>query len=116
MIFPIAQEFNPELVIVSAGFDAMVKDPLGMMSVSAAGFGYILNNLRNLASGKVVVVLEGGYSLKNLEIAVEVVTKTLLEKEIPQIPTTAQTTREGLEAVTLTHSIASQFYLLPSLS
>jgi len=115
VIFPIAKEFGPELIIVSAGFDAMIKDPLGMMSVTQAGYSYILNSLKTLAGGKVVVVLEGGYSLKNLEIASEHVVKTLLEKDIPHIPETAEVTTAGKESIAVTHETAKQFFNLPDL-
>jgi histone deacetylase 6 len=112
VIFPIAKEFAPELIIVSAGFDAMLKDPLGKMSVTAAGFAYMLSNLRSLAGGKVVVVLEGGYSLNNLEEAGETVVKVLLEKDFPQLGATAEPTREGLESIRATHATASEFFRL----
>ncbi len=61
-LFPICKEFSPDLVIVSAGFDAAKGDPLGGMSVEPEAYGYMLKKLRQLADGKLLLALEGGYS------------------------------------------------------
>lgn len=52
IVLPIAYEFNPELVLVSAGFDAAVGDPLGGCKVSPEGFGLFTHWLSGLANGK----------------------------------------------------------------
>jgi len=62
---PIALEYKPELVLVSAGFDPYVKDPLGGMRVTGDGFGNLATIVREIADatcgGKVLLTLEGGY-------------------------------------------------------
>lgn len=65
IVMPIAKEFDPEIVIVSAGFDAAVGHaaPLGGYKVSPACFGRMTQQLLTLADGKVVLALEGGYDL-----------------------------------------------------
>ncbi|XP_029171772.1 LOW QUALITY PROTEIN: histone deacetylase 9 [Nylanderia fulva] len=65
IVMPIAKEFDPTIVIVSAGFDAAVGHPapLGGYKVSPACFGRMTQQLLNLANGKVVLALEGGYDL-----------------------------------------------------
>jgi acetoin utilization deacetylase AcuC-like enzyme len=63
LILPVANAFNPELVLVSAGFDAHAADPLGGMNLTERGFAAMTSALGGLASGKVVLVLEGGYHL-----------------------------------------------------
>lgn len=65
IVMPIAKEFDPDIVIVSAGFDAVVGHPapLGGYKVSPACFGRMTQQLLNLADGKVVLALEGGYDL-----------------------------------------------------
>lgn len=65
IVMPIAKEFDPDIVIVSAGFDAAVGHPapLGGYKVSPACFGKMTQQLLNLADGKVVLALEGGYDL-----------------------------------------------------
>ncbi|EFX72406.1 histone deacetylase HDAC4 protein-like protein [Daphnia pulex] len=65
LVMPIAQDFDPEIVLVSAGFDAATghPSPLGGYQVSAACFGYMTRQLMELAGGKLVMALEGGYDL-----------------------------------------------------
>eukprot|EP01130_Rhizamoeba_saxonica_P006261 TRINITY_DN2495_c0_g3_i2.p2 TRINITY_DN2495_c0_g3~~TRINITY_DN2495_c0_g3_i2.p2 ORF type:complete len:211 (-),score=67.40 TRINITY_DN2495_c0_g3_i2:921-1553(-) len=63
VFIPIAKNYNPDLVIVSAGFDPAAGDTLGPMSVSPNGFACMLHKILSLANGKVVCSLEGGYGL-----------------------------------------------------
>ena len=60
---PIATEFDPDLVLVAAGFDAAEGDPLGGCHVTPDCYAQLTSELMRLAGGKVVVALEGGYSL-----------------------------------------------------
>jgi histone deacetylase 6 len=62
-LLPIARAFGPDLVLVSAGFDAAAGDPLGEMRVSPGGFGALTARLSELARGRLVLALEGGYDL-----------------------------------------------------
>jgi histone deacetylase 6 len=48
MIYPIAEQFRPDIVLVSAGFDAMKDDPLGMLSNSPAIYAYMTHRLMQL--------------------------------------------------------------------
>ncbi|CAG0901572.1 unnamed protein product, partial [Cyprideis torosa] len=77
-VLPICYEFNPELVLVSAGFDAAVGDPLGRCSVTPACYGVMTNLLCPLAEGKMVVALEGGYNLASISSAMTLCAKALL--------------------------------------
>jgi histone deacetylase 6 len=61
LLLPIAYEFNPDLVIVSAGFDAVEGDPLGEMKLTPQIYGHMTHLLQALANGKIVLCLEGGY-------------------------------------------------------
>jgi acetoin utilization deacetylase AcuC-like enzyme len=62
--------FEPELVLVSAGFDAHVDDPLAEMRVTANGFRELSRRCAGLAP-RVAAVLEGGYELETLPGLVE---------------------------------------------
>jgi histone deacetylase 6 len=62
VLMPIAKRFQPDLVLVSAGFDAADGDLLGEMRVTPDGFGAMTARLQGLASGRVVLALEGGYN------------------------------------------------------
>jgi acetoin utilization deacetylase AcuC-like enzyme len=68
---PVALAFEPELILVSAGFDAHRDDPLAAMNVSRAGFGAMSAIVRAVADevcgGRVAFVLEGGYAASGLE-------------------------------------------------
>lgn len=66
VLMPIAAKFNPELVLVSAGFDAAVGDPLGGCNISPAGYSHMTHLLATLAGGRVIVALEGGYNLTSI--------------------------------------------------
>lgn len=63
LVLPVACQFSPQLVLVSAGFDAGRGDPLGGCLVSPPTFGLMTHLLGGLAGGRLVLVLEGGYNL-----------------------------------------------------
>ena len=65
VVEPAVERFEPELVLVSAGFDAHTADPLGDMRVSEEGFRRLARRCRAL-SDRVAAVLEGGYNLETL--------------------------------------------------
>jgi acetoin utilization deacetylase AcuC-like enzyme len=67
---PAVTEFAPDLLLVSAGFDAHADDPLGQMEVSAAGFRELAGRATRL-SPRVAAVLEGGYNLATLPALVD---------------------------------------------
>jgi acetoin utilization deacetylase AcuC-like enzyme len=74
VIVPLAQRFRPELLVISAGYDAHWRDMLAHMSVSLTGFARMVATLVNLSNelcdGRMVVVLEGGYDLEVLSYGV----------------------------------------------
>src|SRR6266702_769679 len=81
VIVPILLQFEPDLVIVSAGFDAHERDPLGGMRLSTASFAAMTADLRSVAEeccrGRMVAVTEGGYDLHALAASMEAVLETL---------------------------------------
>jgi len=78
VVMPIAQAFNPDLVIVAAGFDAADGDELGKCHVTPAGYSQMTHMLMSLANGKVAVCLEGGYNLRAIAKSALAVTQTLM--------------------------------------
>ncbi len=78
VILPASHEFNPELVLVSAGFDAALGCPEGEMEVSPLAYGHFVKSLMSLAGGKLVVMLEGGYFVDTLAEGVAMSLRTLL--------------------------------------
>ena len=65
VVEPALARFEPELLLVSAGFDAHVDDPLASMNVTADGFRELARRCR-AAAPRVAAVLEGGYQLETL--------------------------------------------------
>jgi acetoin utilization deacetylase AcuC-like enzyme len=69
-ILPALDTFKPELIIVSAGFDAHERDPLGSLRMTADDFAWVTRELMKSAEkncqGRLVSVLEGGYDLQGL--------------------------------------------------
>lgn len=78
LLMPIATEFDPDLVLVSAGFDA-AKGDMGDCSVTPECFARLTRQLKTLAGGKVVCALEGGYVRSILCKCVESVVMALLD-------------------------------------
>ena len=66
IVIPAIREFQPDLILVSAGQDASVMDPLGRMSLTTAAYRTMTHRLRDLADevceGRLVIAQEGGYS------------------------------------------------------
>ena len=84
LLLPLAHEFCPELIIISAGFDSALGDPLGGMAVTPRCYSAITHYLMSLAAGKVVVALEGGYLRPSLAHCASSVLKTLLGDACPR--------------------------------
>lgn len=78
VVMPIASEFDPDLVIISAGFDAAEGDLLGGCHVTPPCYGHMTNMLMRLAKGKLVVCLEGGYNLRSIARSALAVTRVLM--------------------------------------
>lgn len=78
LLMPIAKEFNPDLVLISAGFDAAAGD-MGECDVTPECFGRLTRRLKSLAGGRVVCALEGGYVRSVLCKCIENVLLSLLD-------------------------------------
>ncbi len=82
-LMPAALDFRPDFVLISAGFDAHEDDPLGGMKVTAPGYGRLTRMVKELAEtcckGRLVSVLEGGYSLEGIAESVEAHLRALME-------------------------------------
>ena len=115
VFLPIARQYEPELVLVSAGFDPYYLDPLGGMKVTAEGFSRMTRHLLDLADaccgGKIAFVLEGGYHLEGLRDSVRVVLDTLLDE-----PGTASAdpgeapSAEGARAIERAQQVHGEFW------
>ncbi|KAI1884148.1 hypothetical protein AGOR_G00223460 [Albula goreensis] len=88
VVMPIANKFSPDVVLVSAGFDAVEghQSPLGGYSVTAKCFGHLTQQLMSLAGGRVVLALEGGHDLTAICDASESCVSALLGDELDPLP------------------------------
>lgn len=90
LFLPVANAFHPDVVIVSAGFDAHRHDPIGQMALTELGFAGMCTLARELAeqccSGKLVMLLEGGYHLEALSQSVHACLEVLTgrSEQLPQ--------------------------------
>jgi acetoin utilization deacetylase AcuC-like enzyme len=70
VLAPVARQYRPEFILVSSGFDAHFRDPLGGMQVTDAGFAALAQRVKRLAAecceGRMAAALEGGYDLQAL--------------------------------------------------
>lgn len=80
VILPICEEYRPELIIISAGFDSAEGDYLGGIKVTPGGYAQLTRMLMNVCE-KVVVVLEGGYNIRSISLSMAAVVSTLLGDE-----------------------------------
>ena len=69
-IFPALTAWNPDLILISAGFDAHQDDPLAQLNWIAADYAWLTHRLCDFALGRVVSCLEGGYDLDALAASV----------------------------------------------
>ena len=80
-VVPALEEFRPELILVSAGFDAHERDPLGQLRVTTSGFQQIVALLHDAAArlceGRLALVTEGGYELGALQECLEATIRVL---------------------------------------
>lgn len=108
VLVPAAERFAPQLVLVSAGFDAHEADPLGGQEVSDEGFAHLCQVVRDLArrhaDGKVVLTLEGGYDVPALGRSVRRCLEVLAGDDAAKgFGEASETARRTIEAVISLH-------------
>jgi acetoin utilization deacetylase AcuC-like enzyme len=74
VILPRVRDFRPDLIVISAGFDAHMRDPLANLNLVEADYAWVTRKLMEIADasggGRIVSVLEGGYDLQGLSQSV----------------------------------------------
>uniref|UniRef100_A0ACD5ULW2 Uncharacterized protein n=1 Tax=Avena sativa TaxID=4498 RepID=A0ACD5ULW2_AVESA len=78
VLLPVAEAFDPDIILLSAGFDAALGDPLGGCCITPDGYALLLTKLLGFAKGRIVMALEGGYNLKSIANSVCACAKVLL--------------------------------------
>uniref|UniRef100_A0A9J7XSK0 Histone deacetylase n=1 Tax=Cyprinus carpio carpio TaxID=630221 RepID=A0A9J7XSK0_CYPCA len=101
VVMPIANEFAPDVVLVSSGFDAVEghPPPLGGYKLTAKCFGYLTKQLMGLAGGRLVLALEGGHDLTAICDASEACVSALLGNELDPLSEDVLQQRPNLNAI-----------------
>jgi acetoin utilization deacetylase AcuC-like enzyme len=103
VVIPVLEQFQPELILVSAGFDAHERDPLGGMRMTTAGYGQVTARLLaaadELCGGRIVFVTEGGYDTGALAACCQGVIDLASAVSLKRPVDTAGDTRRGLDTV-----------------
>jgi len=115
ILVPVADAYEPQLVLVSAGFDPHRNDPLGGMAVTEKGFAFMCGLAKGIADrhaqGHLVLVLEGGYDLKGLAGSAAACAAVLAGAEFLGVH--GSPSSEGLRAVAAVEGIQRRFWNLP---
>jgi acetoin utilization deacetylase AcuC-like enzyme len=113
VILPVIETYAPELVLVSAGFDPAVRDPLASMELSPEAFGWMAAALSasadKSAKGRMALVLEGGYDLPSLEAGLALAIDGMMTRtaaELPRDPDAADVARAAAAAHETWRSVA----------
>ncbi|MBV8570133.1 MAG: histone deacetylase [Acidobacteriaceae bacterium] len=81
-LLPAADSFRPDVILLSAGFDSRINDPLGQFVLNDSDFNYLTALMTELAArhcqGRLISVLEGGYNLEGLALAAEAHVRALM--------------------------------------
>ena len=115
IVVPVVKQFEPDLLIVSAGFDAHERDPLGGMRVSTAAFAAMTRELRAVAEeccrGRIVAAVEGGYDLHALGTSLDGAIDALAGAAQPaQWPSSGIHSSRGEAAVAATSAAIRAFW------
>jgi acetoin utilization deacetylase AcuC-like enzyme len=103
LILPVLSEARPDLILLSAGFDAHERDPLAAMRLREQDYAWMAARLRSLAlalgHGRVGLVLEGGYDLAALEASLGASLRALVDPEVPDAAATSPLAHEAERAL-----------------
>jgi acetoin utilization deacetylase AcuC-like enzyme len=118
VVLPILRQFSPDILLLSAGFDAHERDPLGGMRVTTPGFAAMTAALRLLAEeccgGRIVAVTEGGYDLRALTESLRAVVAVFEVDQPPQPawPDAMVTSSRGRQAAMQTRAALARYWRL----
>jgi acetoin utilization deacetylase AcuC-like enzyme len=115
LVIPVLLRYNPDLLIVSAGFDAHERDPLAGMRMTTAGFANLTRKLTAAADecsrGRAVFVTEGGYDLTTLgRCALSTIEILSATTRVELVRATASDTRRAQEAIAAVRAAQTAFW------
>jgi acetoin utilization deacetylase AcuC-like enzyme len=116
VVGPVAEQFEPQFVLISAGFDAHRDDPVAALRVTEAGFAAMTSLLLDIAGrfcdGRLVAVLEGGYDLEALARSAEAVVRAMSRDDSGrgEVPDDLTGHEVSLDVVTPVREIQSKYW------
>ena len=120
VVIPVLRQYGPDLLLVSAGFDAHERDPLAGMRLTSAAFGAMTMELRKVAQacceGRMVLMTEGGYDLRalteSLEATVESLAASPVEPRWPVSPVSGIVSGRGRAAASAAKQVLAPYWKL----
>jgi acetoin utilization deacetylase AcuC-like enzyme len=107
LVRPLAEAYRPDMILVSAGFDAHRRDQLGGMQLTRSAFAYMAAVMQELAhelcQGRIALFLEGGYDVKGLKRSLVEVLRVFEGADAPRPDTTPTAAHQRVLAETLRH-------------
>jgi acetoin utilization deacetylase AcuC-like enzyme len=85
LLIPLTMAFQPDLIVVSCGFDSARGDPLGQFDITPLCYAHMTRTLQQFASGKVVLALEGGYNLESISASGAMCVRALLGEPLEEL-------------------------------
>jgi len=110
LIMPIAHEFAPDMVVISAGYDAASGDPIGGCHLTPEAFAHMASMLQSVAP--TVALLEGGYNLIATAAATEATLRVLMGERPPPLPPGRQPSATGMAAIAQAIRIQSSYWTM----
>jgi acetoin utilization deacetylase AcuC-like enzyme len=118
VVVPVLRQYDPDLLLVSAGFDAHERDPLAGMRLTSGAFAAMTAELRKVAEaccrGRMVLVTEGGYDLRalseSLDLVVESLASTSASAPAPSWPASGIASDRGRAAVAMAKRTLAPFW------
>lgn len=120
IFYPVVQQFKPDIILISAGFDAHYSDPLTDLKLTVQGFGKIIRKAKDaaikLCNGRVIILLEGGYDLsavsRGILQEISVLADLGIELEDPSPIIDSETTQYGKKLISQIKDLFGSYWKL----
>ncbi len=114
IILPVAEQFEPEMVMIAAGYDSHCRDPLASVCLTANSYAKMTAMLKSISHSPFVLTLEGGYQLEALSrsVAATIAEVASIKFELNEEPVIAGEQRYGLESIVRIKKVQQRYWSL----